>query len=59
MRRDVFQAIAGPKGGFMAATILGEMLRDKDPGKSKRVMEAMLKMTKIDIKTLKQAYDQQ
>jgi predicted 3-demethylubiquinone-9 3-methyltransferase (glyoxalase superfamily) len=40
-------------------TVLGEMLQDKDPKKSKRVMEAMLKMDKIDIKTLKQAYEQQ
>lgn len=37
--------------------VLGEMLQDKDPEKSRRVMEAMLKMDKIDIKTLKQAYD--
>jgi predicted 3-demethylubiquinone-9 3-methyltransferase (glyoxalase superfamily) len=37
--------------------ILGEMLSDKDPKKAKRVMEAMLQMEKIDIKTLKQAYD--
>jgi predicted 3-demethylubiquinone-9 3-methyltransferase (glyoxalase superfamily) len=39
--------------------ILGEMLSDKDPAKSKRVMEAMLKMHKIDIRILKQAYEQQ
>ena len=39
-------------------TALGEMLNDKDPGKSRRVVEAMLKMDKIDIKTLKQAYEQ-
>ena len=39
-------------------TILGEMLSDPDPGKSKRVMEAMLKMKKIDIAALKKAYDQ-
>ncbi|MCI0625834.1 MAG: VOC family protein [Acidobacteria bacterium] len=39
-------------------TILGEMLNDPDPQKSKRVMEAMLKMKKIDIETLKQAYAQ-
>jgi predicted 3-demethylubiquinone-9 3-methyltransferase (glyoxalase superfamily) len=38
--------------------ILGEMLSDPDPEKSKRVMEAMLKMKKIDIARLKQAYDQ-
>ncbi len=36
---------------------LGEMLSDKDPEKSKRVMKAMLKMEKIDIKTLKEAYE--
>jgi predicted 3-demethylubiquinone-9 3-methyltransferase (glyoxalase superfamily) len=39
-------------------TILGEMLSDPDPEKSRRVMEAMLKMKKIDIGRLKQAYDQ-
>jgi len=37
---------------------LGEMLHDKDPEKSKRVMQAMLQMSKIDIQKLKQAYDQ-
>jgi len=40
-------------------TILAEMLRDPDPQKSKRVMEAMLKMKKIDIGGLTRAYDQQ
>ncbi len=38
---------------------LGEMTNDKDPEKSKRVTEAMLKMSKIDIKALKRAYEQQ
>ena len=38
-------------------TILGELLRDKDRAKSNRVMQAMMKMTKIDIKKLKQAAD--
>ncbi len=38
-------------------TALGEMLRDKDPGKSKRVMQAMLQMHKIDVQRLQQAYD--
>jgi predicted 3-demethylubiquinone-9 3-methyltransferase (glyoxalase superfamily) len=33
-----------------------EMLQDKDPQKSKRVMAAMLKMKKIDIDRLKKAY---
>jgi len=38
-------------------SVLGELLQDKDPVKAKRVMEAMLQMDKIDIKTLKQAYE--
>jgi predicted 3-demethylubiquinone-9 3-methyltransferase (glyoxalase superfamily) len=33
-------------------------MSDPDPEKSKRVMQAMLQMTKIDIKSLKQAYEQ-
>ena len=37
-------------------TILPEMLQDEDPEKAKRVMAAMLKMKKIDIEGLKQAY---
>jgi len=37
--------------------VLGEMLGDPDPQKSKRVMEAMLKMKKIVIDDLKRAYD--
>jgi predicted 3-demethylubiquinone-9 3-methyltransferase (glyoxalase superfamily) len=40
-------------------SVLGEMLQDKDAEKSKRVMQAMLQMDKIDIKTLRQAYEQQ
>jgi len=40
-------------------TVLGKMLQDKDAEKSERVMNAMLKMDKIEIKTLKQAYEQQ
>jgi len=39
-------------------TVLGEMLADKDPKKAGRVMTAMLKMKKIDIATLKKAYEQ-
>lgn len=39
-------------------TILGELFQDKDPEKSKRVMKAMLQMTKMDIKALKQAAGQ-
>lgn len=37
---------------------LVEMLSDPDPEKSKRVMEAMLQMNKIDIATLERAYEQ-
>ena len=38
-------------------TVLGEMLRDKDPVKADRVMKAMLQMTKIDIAALMRAYE--
>jgi predicted 3-demethylubiquinone-9 3-methyltransferase (glyoxalase superfamily) len=37
---------------------LGEMLQDKDTAKTQRVMEAMLKMNKIEIKALQHARDQ-
>jgi len=37
---------------------LGKMLQDKDAGKAGRVMQALLQMDKLDIKTLKQAYEQ-
>lgn len=36
-----------------------EMLQDKDAEKSKRVMQAMLQMKKIDIGALKEAYGQE
>lgn len=39
--------------------ILGELLQDKDPAKANRVLQAMLQMQKIDIKKLKDAYEQQ
>lgn len=38
-------------------TVLPEMLSDPDPAKAKRVMEAMMKMKKLDIAGLKNAYD--
>ncbi|HEV7219702.1 MAG TPA: VOC family protein [Terriglobales bacterium] len=38
-------------------TILLQMLSDKDPQKSQRVMKAMMQMIKIDIKGLQKAYD--
>jgi len=38
-------------------TALGKLLQDKDPQKSRRVMEAMLQMQKIDIARLKQAHE--
>jgi len=37
---------------------LGRLLGDKDPEKAKRVMMAMLKMNKIEIKKLQEAYGQ-
>ncbi len=38
-------------------TVLNEMLRDQDPLKAQRVMEAMLKMDKLIIKDLVAAYE--
>ena len=38
-------------------TVLPEMLQDKDPEKSKRVMAAMLTMKKIDVQTLTNVYE--
>jgi len=37
-------------------TVLGQLLQDRDPAKSRRVMEAMLQMDKLDIRKLKQAH---
>jgi predicted 3-demethylubiquinone-9 3-methyltransferase (glyoxalase superfamily) len=39
-------------------SVLMKMLNDPDPVKSKRVMDAMLKMNKIIIKDLEKAYNQ-
>jgi predicted 3-demethylubiquinone-9 3-methyltransferase (glyoxalase superfamily) len=39
-------------------TILGKLVQDKDAKKVNRVMEAMMKMVRLDIQGLKQAYDQ-
>lgn len=36
---------------------LTEMMQDKDPEKANRTMKAMLEMKKLDIATLKQAYE--
>ena len=38
-------------------TALMELMGDKDPERSKRVMEAMLEMSKIDIARLRRAHD--
>jgi len=40
-------------------TLLGKMLGDKDAAKANRVMQAMLKMTKLDVAGLQRAYDGQ
>jgi predicted 3-demethylubiquinone-9 3-methyltransferase (glyoxalase superfamily) len=40
-------------------TALGTMLADPDPEKAGRVMQTMLKMNKIDIQALQNAYDAQ
>jgi predicted 3-demethylubiquinone-9 3-methyltransferase (glyoxalase superfamily) len=39
--------------------VLGEMLQDKNAERSERVMGALLQMNKLDIETLKRAYQQQ
>ena len=47
------------KFGFswqIVPTILDEMLQDKDAAKAKRVMQAMMKMVKIDIAKIEEAY---
>ncbi|MGQ0635745.1 MAG: VOC family protein [Planctomycetaceae bacterium] len=38
-------------------TVLGEMISGPDRGKAKRVMEAMLKMVKLNIAALERAYE--
>jgi predicted 3-demethylubiquinone-9 3-methyltransferase (glyoxalase superfamily) len=35
---------------------LDEMMRDRDPARAKRVTDALLKMVKLDIAALEQAY---
>ncbi len=37
--------------------VLGEMMQDKDTARSERVMKALLGMIKIDIQSLKRAYE--
>src|SRR5438552_15820411 len=39
-------------------SLLGKLLNDPDPVKSKNVMDAMMQMGKIEIKKLQEAYDQ-
>ena len=39
-------------------SILRKLLNDPDPVKSKNVLDAMMQMGKIEIKTLQEAYDQ-
>jgi predicted 3-demethylubiquinone-9 3-methyltransferase (glyoxalase superfamily) len=38
--------------------VLTEILQDKDPGKSEKVMAALLQMKKLDVAGLKRAYEQ-
>jgi len=38
-------------------SVLPQLMRDKDPQKSARVMKAMMPMDKIDNESLQQAYD--
>jgi predicted 3-demethylubiquinone-9 3-methyltransferase (glyoxalase superfamily) len=39
-------------------TVLGQLMGDKDPERAKRVMQAMLQMTKLDIAGLRRAYQE-
>ena len=39
-------------------SVLDKLLQDKDAGKSKRVMQAMMQMNKLDFERLQNAYDQ-
>jgi predicted 3-demethylubiquinone-9 3-methyltransferase (glyoxalase superfamily) len=39
-------------------TALGQMLQDPNPQKARNVVQAMLQMTKIDIASLRRAYEQ-
>ena len=43
--------------GQVVPTALGAMMKSGTPAQSQGVMEAMMKMAKLDIATLKQAYD--
>jgi len=38
-------------------TVLGQMMQDKDPKKTERVMKALYQMTRIDIEGLRRAYE--
>jgi predicted 3-demethylubiquinone-9 3-methyltransferase (glyoxalase superfamily) len=38
--------------------IVGQLMQDKDPKRSDRVMKALLQMKKLDIAGLKRAYEQ-
>ena len=40
-------------------SVVGRMLQDGDAARSNRVMQALMKMDKLDIKRLKEAYEQQ
>ena len=40
-------------------TVLGKLMQDKDAERSKRVMQAMLQMNKLDIQGLQRAYERQ
>jgi predicted 3-demethylubiquinone-9 3-methyltransferase (glyoxalase superfamily) len=43
----------------LVPTVVEEMFQDKDAKKTERVMKALLQMKKLDIKKLKQAYEQE
>ena len=42
----------------IVSAVIAELMQDKDPEKTSRVMKAVLEMNKLDIKRLQEAYDQ-
>ncbi len=49
-----FTSIIGTQSVIPA--VLGDMLGDDDDAKSERVMQAMLEMSKLDVRKLEKAY---
>ena len=55
--KEGFEIHGRPEGSQIAPAGMQEMMTAKDPAKSGRVMNALLKMKKLDLATLQKAYD--